>query len=93
MNIVYLATEPTIAGLSDHTLCITVPVVTVALGAKIIEKHFTLSRAAGGPDAAFSLEPDEFKAMVEAVRMAEKSVGKIHYGLAKEEAKSSSVSN
>jgi pseudaminic acid synthase len=67
-------------GLSDHTLGIAVPVAAVALGARVIEKHFTLSRADGGADSGFSLEPDEFKAMVEAVRTAEKALGKIQYG-------------
>ncbi len=68
-------------GLSDHTMDIAVPVVAVALGACIIEKHFTLSRSSKGPDSAFSLEPSEFKAMVEAVRVAEKALGEIHFGL------------
>ena len=68
------------AGLSDHTLGIAVPVAAVALGACIIEKHFTLSRALPGPDSAFSLEPDEFKAMVEAVRVVEKGLGVVRYG-------------
>jgi pseudaminic acid synthase len=67
-------------GLSDHTMDIAVPVVAVALGACIIEKHFTLSRSLKGPDSAFSLEPAEFKAMVEALRVAEKSLGEIHFG-------------
>jgi pseudaminic acid synthase len=66
-------------GLSDHTLGIAVPVVAVALGACIVEKHFTLSRDEPGPDSAFSLEPHEFKAMVEAIRVAEKAVGKVSY--------------
>jgi N-acetylneuraminate synthase len=75
------------AGLSDHTLGIAVPVAAVALGASIVEKHFTLSRAVPGPDSAFSLEPGEFKTMVEAIRTAEKALGRIHYGLgSKEEA-------
>jgi N-acetylneuraminate synthase len=75
-------------GLSDHTLGIAVPVAAVALGACIIEKHLTLSRAMPGPDSAFSLEPQEFKAMVEAIRTAEKALGAVHYGGGKEEAKS-----
>jgi pseudaminic acid synthase len=68
-------------GLSDHTMDIAVPVTAVALGACIIEKHFTLSRSLKGPDSAFSLEPAEFKAMVDAVRVAEKALGEIHFGL------------
>ena len=72
-------------GLSDHTLDIAVPVAAVALGACIIEKHFTLSRDVPGPDSAFSLEPQEFKAMVEAVRTAEKALGQIHYGVTERE--------
>jgi pseudaminic acid synthase len=68
-------------GLSDHTMDIAVPVTAVALGACIIEKHFTLSRSLKGPDSAFSLEPAEFKTMVEAVRVAENSLGQIHFGL------------
>ena len=75
-------------GLSDHTLGIAVPVAAVALGACIVEKHFTLSRADGGPDSAFSLEPHEFEAMVEAVRVAEKALGVVHYGVSEAEAKS-----
>ncbi len=75
-------------GLSDHTLGIAVPVAAVALGACIIEKHFTFSRALPGPDGAFSLEPEEFRAMVEAVRAAEKSLGEIRYGVGDLEAKS-----
>jgi len=69
------------AGLSDHTLGIAVPVAAVALGACIVEKHFTLSRSVSGPDSAFSLEPDEFKDMVEAIRAAEEALGSIHYGV------------
>ncbi len=71
-------------GLSDHTMDIAVPVAAVALGACIIEKHFTLSRSLKGPDSAFSLEPAEFKSMVEAVRVAEKSLGEIHFGLTRQ---------
>jgi pseudaminic acid synthase len=68
-------------GLSDHTVDIAVPVAAVALGACIIEKHFTLSRSLKGPDSTFSLEPAEFKAMVKAVRVAEESLGEVHFGL------------
>jgi N-acetylneuraminate synthase len=73
------------AGLSDHTLGIAVPVAAVALGACIIEKHLTLRRSDGGPDAAFSLEPSEFRAMVDAVRVAEKALGKINYEMSDKE--------
>jgi len=69
----------TIVGLSDHSLGISVPVTSVALGASVIEKHLTLSRSLGGLDAAFSLDPDEFKAMVKAVREGEKALGKAKY--------------
>ena len=67
------------AGLSDHTLGFAVPVAAVALGATIIEKHFCRSRDEPGPDSAFSLEPSEFRVMVDAVRVAEKAVGTITY--------------
>jgi pseudaminic acid synthase len=73
-------------GLSDHTTGITVPVAAVALGACIIEKHLTLSRSDPGPDSAFSLEPHEFKTMVEAVHVAEKALGEIHFGVSPKEA-------
>jgi pseudaminic acid synthase len=72
-------------GLSDHTMGIAVPVAAVALGACIIEKHLTLSRSIPGPDSAFSLEPHEFKAMVDAVRIAEKALGEVHFGLTEKE--------
>ncbi len=75
-------------GLSDHTLGTTVPVAAVALDACIIEKHLTLSRSISGPDSAFSLEPHEFKAMVEAVRTTEKALGKVCYGASENEMKS-----
>lgn len=67
-------------GLSDHTKGIAVPVTAISLGASIIEKHFILSRDIASPDASFSLEPDEFKEMVQAVRTAQKALGKIFYG-------------
>ena len=75
-------------GLSDHTMGIAVPVAAVSLGACIIEKHLTLARAAGGPDSAFSLEPEEFRAMVEGVRTAEKALGSVHFGVSERESRS-----
>ena len=77
-----------VVGLSDHTLTISVPIASVALGACIIEKHLTLSRSLGGPDAAFSLEPEEFKKMVKAVREVEKSLGEVSYDLSERMEKS-----
>lgn len=74
-------------GLSDHTPGIAVSVAAVALGATLIEKHLTLSRADGGPDSAFSLEPQEFSSLVDAVRAAEKSLGEVHYGVSPGEAR------
>jgi len=75
-------------GLSDHTMGIAVPVVAVALGACIIEKHLCLRRTDGGPDGAFSLEPQEFKAMVEAVRTTEKALGSVQFACGPREANS-----
>ena len=72
-------------GLSDHTLGTGVPVTAVALGASIIEKHFTLSRAIPGPDSAFSLEPAEFRQMVDAIREAESAVGTVTYEVTDQE--------
>lgn len=68
-----------VAGLSDHTLGISVPVAAVALGACIVEKHFTLSRSLAGPDSAFSLEPVEFREMVASIRTAERALGEVRY--------------
>ncbi len=73
-------------GLSDHTMDVAVPVAAVALGACIIEKHVTLSRSILGPDSAFSLEPHEFRQMVDAVRVTEKALGTVHYGISEQEA-------
>lgn len=70
-----------ISGLSDHTMGITAPVVATTLGAKVIEKHFILDRAIGGPDASFSLDEAEFTAMVQAVRQAEAALGQVSYTL------------
>ncbi|MFH1910350.1 MAG: pseudaminic acid synthase [bacterium] len=71
----------TVVGLSDHTLDSVAPVVAVSLGAKIIEKHFILDRKLGGPDSAFSLEPEGFSQMVKDIRTAEKLMGKATYSL------------
>jgi pseudaminic acid synthase len=76
------------AGLSDHTLGIEAPVAAVALGAKVIEKHFILDKAIGGPDAHFSLDEQEFKQMVDAVRTVEKMLGKPDYSMTPKKQKS-----
>lgn len=70
-----------ITGLSDHSMNACVPIAAVALGAKIIEKHFILDRSLGGPDAPFSMEPAEFKEMVKAIRETETSLGVVSYSL------------
>lgn len=75
-------------GLSDHSLGSAVSVAAVALGAKVIEKHFILSRADGGPDSMFSMEPAEFKKMVEDIRNIEKAVGHVTYTLSDRQKKS-----
>lgn len=72
-------------GLSDHSLGSVGAVTAVALGARIIEKHFCLKREWGGPDATFSMEPIEFAAMVNEIRQAEKAIGKVCYGVSKQE--------
>lgn len=77
-----------VAGLSDHTMDVAVPAAAVVLGACIIEKHFTLDRREKGPDSEFSLEPHEFKAMVDAVRTTERALGTVHYGVTARDAKS-----
>ena len=77
-----------VTGLSDHTMGHDVPVAATALGAKVVEKHYTLRRADGGVDSAFSLEPAEFEAMVQAVRTAEAAVGTVHYGVTDADASS-----
>lgn len=77
-----------IAGLSDHSMGSAAAVAGVALGAKMVEKHLTLARADGGPDAAFSMEPAEFKRMVEEIRIAEKAVGRVTYELTEKQKRS-----
>lgn len=76
-----------ITGLSDHTMGATAPIVATVFGAKIIEKHFILDRAIGGPDASFSMNEEEFTAMVKAVREAESAIGKVDYTLTAKQAK------
>lgn len=68
-------------GVSDHTLGITIPIVSIALGVKVIEKHFILDKLIGGPDSSFSLMPHEFKQMVDSVRDAEKALGIVDYSM------------
>jgi pseudaminic acid synthase len=76
-----------ITGLSDHTLGSTAPVVAACFGAKIIEKHFIIDRAIGGPDASFSMNEEEFTQMVKAVREAEKAIGVVDYQLTEKQIK------
>jgi N-acetylneuraminate synthase len=80
----------TLVGLSDHSLGIAVPVAAVSLGACLIEKHFTLDRNDPGPDSAFSLEPAEFRQMVDAVRTAEQALGRVCYEATEKEKSSRS---
>lgn len=75
-------------GLSDHTLGTGVAVASVALGARVIEKHFTLDRSEGGVDASFSMEPSEFKTLVQETERAFEGLGKVHYGILPDELKS-----
>jgi pseudaminic acid synthase len=70
-----------VSGFSDHTLGSTAPIVAVTLGAKVIEKHFILDKSIGGADADFSLDKKEFAQMVQAVRDAEKLLGKVDYAM------------
>lgn len=69
------------SGLSDHTIGITCPIISIAFGAKLIEKHFILDKNIGGPDSSFSIEPKDFKLLVESIRNAEKSIGEIDYSI------------
>ncbi len=68
-------------GLSDHSMSLEVPITAVALGASMIEKHFTIDRALGGEDSGFSLNKDEFKAMSSAVRNTYKALGSVDYSI------------
>lgn len=78
----YLAEEfGVLVGLSDHTMGATVPIVSICLGAKVIEKHFIIDRSVGGPDASFSMNEAEFSEMVGAIRDAEKAMGTITFEL------------
>lgn len=76
------------SGLSDHTMGTAAAVAAVTLGACIIEKHITLSRSLKGPDSEFSLEPQEFKTMVDAIRTTERALGAVHFGASAQEASS-----
>lgn len=77
-----------LAGLSDHTMGNAVAVAGVAMGAKVVEKHLTLRREDGGADAAFSMEPEEFKEMVDNIRLIEKAMGRVTYDLTDKQKKS-----
>jgi pseudaminic acid synthase len=70
-----------ISGFSDHTLGVTAPVVAVTLGAKVIEKHFILDKSIGGADSDFSMDKEEFKNMVKAIRDVEKLIGRVDYSM------------
>jgi pseudaminic acid synthase len=78
----------TIVGLSDHSIGYAAAIAAVSLGARVVEKHFILNRNEGGPDAAFSMNPAEFQAMVEAIRQVEKALGKQTYELTEKSKKS-----
>lgn len=77
-----------ITGISDHSMGSCVPVAAVALGAAVVEKHITLNRADGGPDSSFSMEPHEFKSMVDDIRNIKKALGKVSYKLTEKQKKS-----
>lgn len=77
-----------LVGLSDHTMGSAVAAAGAALGAKVVEKHLTLSREDGGADSAFSMEPQEFKEMVDHIRIIEKALGKVNYDLTDKQKKS-----
>src|SRR5690606_5456011 len=72
-------------GLSDHTMGYLVPTVAASLGAEVIEKHFILDRSLGGPDSSFSMEPEEFKEMVDSIRKVEAILGRVTYEVSDED--------
>ena len=77
-----------ISGFSDHTLGSTAPITAVALGAKVIEKHFILDKSIGGADADFSMDKGEFQSMIKAIRDVEKLIGKVDYSMTEKKQKS-----
>lgn len=77
-----------VAGFSDHTLGSTAPIIAVALGAKVIEKHFIIEKSIGGADAGFSMEAKDFKEMVAKIRESEKLLGKVDYTMSESKQKS-----
>lgn len=84
----FLANEfDCVSGLSDHTMGYSVAIASVAKGARLIEKHFTLKRSDGGADSAFSMEPEEFKNMCEGIRQVEKALGKVGFDLSDKQVK------
>jgi pseudaminic acid synthase len=74
-----------VSGLSDHTLGSAVAIASIALGARIIEKHLCFNRSEPGPDSSFSMEPAEFREMVDAIRQVEKALGRVNYTLSEKE--------
>lgn len=89
----FAETFDVLPGLSDHTLGVVVPTVSVALGAKVIEKHIILDKKIGGADASFSLDINEFKDMIDSVRDAEKAIGKVSYNIGKKATKLSQLAS
>ena len=73
-------------GISDHTSGTTIPIAAVAVGASLIEKHFKLTEDEEGPDSTFSITPEEFRAMVDAVRETEQALGSVSYAITEHEA-------
>lgn len=82
----------TLSGLSDHTMGDSIAIASVALGARLVEKHFIIDRSIGGPDASFSMEPQEFKQMVEGIRKTEQALGNVDYELTEKKRKNRELS-